>query len=85
MNCNKGYILDDNGYCIPKCGDGIVVIDESCDDGNNIEYDGCHKCDYSCPKFCISCNKGKCSHCESGYHLEFNYCESDCKDLIIKE
>lgn len=36
--------------------DGI----EDCDDGNNIEYDGCYNCQYSCRKGCMECEYGIC-------------------------
>ena len=27
-----------------KCGDGILTSNEECDDGNNIDRDGCSNC-----------------------------------------
>lgn len=30
-----------NGRCISICGDGIITVDEDCDDSNSIKYDGC--------------------------------------------
>ena len=40
--------------CILTCGDGIVFDDEECDDGNNLDGDGCSKdckveAGYVCP------------------------------------
>ncbi|MBN1274979.1 DUF4215 domain-containing protein [Candidatus Woesearchaeota archaeon] len=33
---------NDNGYCVDEyCGDGIVHEGEECDDGNNVDGDGC--------------------------------------------
>ncbi|CAD8193538.1 unnamed protein product [Paramecium octaurelia] len=44
--------------CIPKCGDNIIAGIEQCDDGNNIDMDGCNsKC--SIEKDFI-CNQGVC-------------------------
>lgn len=34
-----------NNKCQPICGDKIVIMGlEECDDGNDIEYDGCFEC-----------------------------------------
>ena len=30
-----------NGSCVTKCGDGILTVDEDCDDGNPNDGDGC--------------------------------------------
>mmetsp|Transcript_63665 Transcript_63665/g.102966 ORF Transcript_63665/g.102966 Transcript_63665/m.102966 type:complete len:1236 (+) Transcript_63665:90-3797(+) len=38
--CNTGY-LGDGTLCAPKCGDARVMPSESCDDGNNLDSDGC--------------------------------------------
>lgn len=31
-----------NGFCVTKCGDGILTEDEECDDGNTTDGDGCN-------------------------------------------
>lgn len=31
-----------NGSCVTKCGDGILTVDEDCDDGNTNDGDGCN-------------------------------------------
>ncbi|CAD8196825.1 unnamed protein product [Paramecium pentaurelia] len=36
----QGLYLE-QGKCISKCGDGILRLTEQCDDGNNIDGDGC--------------------------------------------
>ncbi|CAD8079131.1 unnamed protein product [Paramecium sonneborni] len=36
----KGYYII-NRKCITKCGDAILVESEQCDDGNNLDGDGC--------------------------------------------
>jgi cysteine-rich repeat protein len=39
-DCSGGLTFS-NGTCIPVCGDGLLYLDEACDDGNNIDGDGC--------------------------------------------
>jgi cysteine-rich repeat protein len=38
--CAKGFQMDSGGLCKEICGDGIAFT-VRCDDGNNIEGDGC--------------------------------------------
>jgi cysteine-rich repeat protein len=45
--CNNGWYVNftvGNNYstCETKCGDGILVGSEQCDDGNNVDGDGCN-------------------------------------------
>jgi cysteine-rich repeat protein len=40
QQCILGYKVSAN-ICISDCGDGIVVTEEECDDGNNANNDGC--------------------------------------------
>ncbi|MBN1609987.1 MAG: DUF4215 domain-containing protein [Polyangiaceae bacterium] len=49
--CNEGYLRDndDDKVCVVRCGDGIVLEDEECDDGNTYSGDGCSR---SCKKEC---------------------------------
>lgn len=42
MTCDSSIILP----CPDICGDGVITGDEECEDGNNIEYDGCYNCRY---------------------------------------
>ncbi|CAD8130676.1 unnamed protein product [Paramecium sonneborni] len=60
-----------NGLCQPICGDSIVSLQfEQCDDGNQIPYDGCHECQYSCSYGCIQCEKDNiCKQCEQNLFL----------------
>ena len=44
--------------CKSICGDKKVATDEECDDGNDIEFDGCHKCLNSCVDTCTDCSFG---------------------------
>jgi cysteine-rich repeat protein len=46
------------GTCAYKCGDGIQVQEEECDDGNNINGDGCNQyCIMESGFFCDENNK----------------------------
>ncbi|CAD8108670.1 unnamed protein product [Paramecium sonneborni] len=81
--CRESYDLIRN-TCVSKCGDLIVSDDEECDDGNEIEFDGCYNCQFSCSQNCQSCQQGFClDSCQLGYYLINNVCSSICGDLII--
>ncbi|CAK74085.1 unnamed protein product (macronuclear) [Paramecium tetraurelia] len=71
--------------CVSFCGDGIKSIEEECDDGNDMQYDGCFNCQYSCDAYCDICNQGKCDQCLNGYYLntKTNTCYSICGDAIV--
>ncbi|CAD8112061.1 unnamed protein product [Paramecium sonneborni] len=51
LKCHDGYEFI-NQSCYSICGDQIITIEEECDDGNNIIFDGCFDCKYSCPENC---------------------------------
>ncbi|CAD8071487.1 unnamed protein product [Paramecium sonneborni] len=80
--CQSGYELK-NGNCLPICGDGIVTIDEDCDDLNSIKFDGCNQCKYECDQNCIFCEFGQCIFCSNGYYLQGQMCLSICGDGLI--
>lgn len=44
-NCkiDRGYVCvaTNPSQCTPKCGDGIVILPEACDDNNTKTNDGC--------------------------------------------
>ncbi|CAD8103068.1 unnamed protein product [Paramecium primaurelia] len=81
--CNNYFKLLNN-QCISTCGDLIVQENEDCDDGNNIEFDGCFYCQYSCPIECIKCEQGICQDkCLPGFYLINNICSTICGDSII--
>ncbi|CAD8126496.1 unnamed protein product [Paramecium sonneborni] len=68
VNCKEKlglgfYNID--GICKSKCGDSIVTAEEDCDDGNDIDYDGCFKCQYACEQNCLTCIKGQCQKYKS--------------------
>ncbi|CAD8159995.1 unnamed protein product [Paramecium octaurelia] len=85
QSCKMGYQINKNGKCESVCGDGYISEVEFCEDGNNIEFDGCYQCNYSCPQHCQSCVKGQCKACEIGYHLNYLNCITDCTDLILQQ
>jgi cysteine-rich repeat protein len=51
-----------NNPCVVVCGDGYIVPNlETCDDGNNINGDGCDstcqiEMGYTCPNVGLSCD-----------------------------
>ncbi|CAD8156620.1 unnamed protein product [Paramecium pentaurelia] len=85
--CFNGYEIR-NGRCISVCGDGIVTIDEDCDDQNSIKYDGCHECKFECDKNCQFCEFGKCIFCQNGFYLQDGCfqcqyaCQQQCQTCI---
>ncbi|CAD8120180.1 unnamed protein product [Paramecium sonneborni] len=91
LECNKaqGYGRLDvhNNKCQSVCEDGIKSVEEYCDDGNEIPYDGCYQCKYSCDFNCIDCQSGICEQCQIGYYLNryLNSCFSICGDGIVTD
>ncbi|CAD8214178.1 unnamed protein product [Paramecium octaurelia] len=82
---NKGWQLM-NGICTAICGDGYITGQELCDDGNQIEFDGCFDCNYSCHQKCLDCFQGLCLLCEDGYLEDGSQCFNICGDgLLIKK
>ncbi|CAD8193348.1 unnamed protein product [Paramecium octaurelia] len=72
LQCQNHFHVQ-NLVCIPVCGDGIIIEGfEQCDDGNIIENDGCHQCQFSSKNIC-----------EHGYYFIDLYCQSICGDTII--
>ncbi|CAD8049420.1 unnamed protein product [Paramecium sonneborni] len=83
-NAIKGYYYNQKSEeCETKCGDKIVNGQEYCDDGNDIEYDGCYKCEYSCDIYCLNCFQGQCIECLEGFYENGPYCKSKCGDGIL--
>ncbi|CAD8046542.1 unnamed protein product [Paramecium primaurelia] len=86
QKCNeiKGYYYNSvTQECQTKCGDKIVNGQEYCDDGNDIEYDGCYNCEYSCDIYCVNCYQGQCIECPQGFNEQGPYCLSKCGDGIL--
>ncbi|CAD8166523.1 unnamed protein product [Paramecium octaurelia] len=77
INCLDGWYLHTKNTCIPICGDNMLMLNEVCDDGNSLPYDGCHNCQFSCPLNCIFCVFGTCQQCEQSYFFIQNRCISD--------
>ncbi|CAD8079960.1 unnamed protein product [Paramecium primaurelia] len=73
----NGYYLVDN-QCISICGDQIIAINEQCDDANEIQFDGCYQCEFSCPLNCFDCYNGQCLQCYKDYQLMNNLCIDIC-------
>ncbi|CAD8128066.1 unnamed protein product [Paramecium sonneborni] len=68
-----------------SCRDNIINGYEQCDDGNEIQYDGCHECQFQCQLECTKCIQGKCFECAtSGWYLDLNnqvqICKEQCYD-----
>ncbi|CAD8203431.1 unnamed protein product [Paramecium octaurelia] len=76
-NCPNGQ-MNIEGLCYSICGDGIIQQNEQCDDGNDIQFDGCFKCQYSCPLYCENCFEGICYECQQFFKLIQNTCYDDC-------
>ncbi|CAK74180.1 unnamed protein product (macronuclear) [Paramecium tetraurelia] len=82
LKCEFGYY---GNNCMPKCGDGIIVQEEECDDGSEYQLDTCLNCKFQCPQYCKSCAYGVCTNCFSGFYLDIvsNSCNSVCGDKIL--
>ncbi|CAD8130867.1 unnamed protein product [Paramecium sonneborni] len=82
LECEFGYY---GNKCMPKCGDGIIVQEEECDDGNQYEVDTCLNCKYQCPLYCKLCAYGVCTHCFEGFYLDIVSisCNPICGDTIL--
>ncbi|CAK74186.1 unnamed protein product (macronuclear) [Paramecium tetraurelia] len=82
LECEFGYY---GNQCMPKCGDGIIVQEEECDDRREYELDTCLNCKFYCPQYCEFCAYGICTNCISGFYLDIvsNSCNSVCGDKIL--
>ncbi|CAD8213674.1 unnamed protein product [Paramecium octaurelia] len=85
VDCQTGFELNNDQQCLPICGDGFVVpyTQEKCEDGNNLEGDGCFNCNFECDQTCNTCYLKKCLECQPGYQLIDNQCYSFCGDKIV--
>ncbi|CAK82763.1 unnamed protein product (macronuclear) [Paramecium tetraurelia] len=73
LNCLLGWeyqVFDKT--CIPICGDGIITGLEECDDGNQIRFDGCYQCQFSCISECQLCEFGYCLQCNPSFKLSYD-------------
>ncbi|CAD8191000.1 unnamed protein product [Paramecium octaurelia] len=80
QECNKNGWQLVEGVCSSKCGDGVAVGNEQCDDGNNIEFDGCYQCSYQCSEMCVDCFQGQCILCKDGFVEDGPKCKNICGD-----
>ncbi|CAD8215397.1 unnamed protein product [Paramecium octaurelia] len=81
LQCNENYVLEFNQLsCIPLCNDGLLIEKEVCDDQNNIQFDGCYKCQESCLLECVNCVENKCYQCLNGWQLIDYGCYQYCGD-----
>ena len=54
------------------------------DDGNDIEFDGCHNCRHSCHHLCSLCEEAQCFACNiDGWYPQQHNCKTRCGDGII--
>ncbi|CAD8097695.1 unnamed protein product [Paramecium sonneborni] len=81
LKCQGGYKWNSiQNQCVSICNDNWQQIEnEQCDDGNNIQFDGCYKCQLTCQIECQFCQQGTCIICIDGWHLIDN------KSLISNE
>ncbi|CAD8211300.1 unnamed protein product [Paramecium octaurelia] len=81
LQCDDNYVLEYNRLaCTPICNDGFVIENEVCDDQNNIQFDGCYKCQQSCLLECLNCVENKCYQCLDGWQLIDYGCYQYCGD-----
>ncbi|CAK68196.1 unnamed protein product (macronuclear) [Paramecium tetraurelia] len=82
LYCTVGYDLQ-RGRCQPVCGDSNVLEQETCDDGNDLQFDGCHNCESSCQLECTMCQNTQCYQCLDGWTLEEGKCQQVCGDSKV--
>jgi cysteine-rich repeat protein len=83
-----GLSLDDfeltKSTCKSDCGDGVVTIDEACDDGvNDGSYGSCNP-DCSRASFCGDGHKDAGESCDDGNSKNGDGCNSACRFERIK-
>lgn len=86
----------DGGVVIEGCGDGIVQVQEACDDGNSVSGDGCSaSCgaleqDFACPspgEACVTtvaCGDGQVTGnelCDDGNQAPDDGCSANCRTV----
>ncbi|CAD8126709.1 unnamed protein product [Paramecium sonneborni] len=55
------YFHSVQDICIPICGDNYIVPGlEQCEDGNQLQFDGCYNCQLECNSDCQRCQYGQC-------------------------
>jgi len=62
------------------CGNKVVEVGESCDDGNTVACDGCSaSCQLEAPPICGNGKVEPCEECDDGNLLDADGCSSTCK------
>jgi cysteine-rich repeat protein len=80
--CSSACIVI-GGFIIPVCGNGFINEDEACDDGNDVDGDGCDsECVLSCGNGSTDeNNKEECDNGKdaNGNAVDGDGCDKDCK------
>lgn len=88
----SGCGCDDQGTCVPICGDGKIISPELCDDHNLLVRDGCNirceiedgfSCDGEpslCRAFCGDAKKLGAETCDDGNIRSGDGCSADCAE-----
>ena len=81
LTCEEGYLLNAGLTCVDtNCGDGVLDVPETCDDGNTVSGDGCSKYCLIEPHFTCQTTSGPsvCTPiCGDGYFYGLNGEECD--------
>jgi MYXO-CTERM domain-containing protein len=92
LDCDAGWdSAEGASLCTEICGDGMVVGDEACDDGNELSEDGClADCSDSEPGWVCPSQGGSCESvcgdglvvdeelCDDGNEISEDGCSADC-------
>ncbi|CAD8198393.1 unnamed protein product [Paramecium octaurelia] len=97
QQCQQGYHFNENQECLNTlCGDSIIVGSESCDDGNDNEFDGCFQCQcelgwiqnqLGCQTICGDQVLVSGEQCDDGNEIQFDgcyQCKYDCNESCIE-
>lgn len=88
-NSTYGLSLDDfelaRSSCVSKCGDGVVTLDEACDDGVNDGSYGTCNADCSRASFCGDGHVDSAKEgCDDGNYKNRDGCSADCQLEDVK-
>ena len=67
--CGDAYFCNENGHCVPKCGNGVIEDGEECDNGTENGRTNCAYGETGCELCTTQCQKvaGATSYCGDGY------------------
>lgn len=70
--------------CLADCGDGIIGLNEECDDGDN--DGGYGECGVDCKlgEFCGDGVRNGPEDCDDGNRIDTDECNNSCRELIFK-